>query len=363
MTFCDTMPRHITLVEQQLYFRDSLDPDYGLQSDEYVFECGWKFLPEPALVEIYKRVADCDRLSMARTCRRWHSVFGNSEIWRHRSFRFGGLRKYRTVVWKALKVSRAFGRHFRSMEITCDHPTRAVAGLFSHTLRKLVGVFKWKNIQLRRLSIPRLQMDRNYRNPSIKNRLSIAICRLLKMQTSLVCFDMNNAGFDALHASQILKALTSRDDFELRELNLEDFASNRLNLYDKVYFKDAIARLSHLSRLYINYSYVNDDVMRIITQTCGHCLEEFGVKIYRLEAHNHVISPACWNDLKERSPNLKANIYFEGVANSSVVQAILIPQIPVKWLQVWSGKKMYYLDWKLRDTLKYIGQNFNETIG
>ena len=365
MALCDTFPERVTLVEQQLYFRSEYDPDYGLQSEEFVFECGWKFAPVAVLENIFRQLPDCDRLSMALTCKRWLGVFRSSEVWRCRSFRFGGLYKYRTEVWKALKVCRAFGRFFRDVEITCDNPTPGVANRFSHVMPRVVAALRWKKTQLYHLSLPRLQFDKHYTLRNIKKlmRLLRALHNLLKLQDHLVSLDMNNAAFRTQQADRVLKGLSDEGASHVRQLNLEDFLSIReRRVFDQTPFIEHLLRFTHLRKLYLNYCYVNDVVMLKLANSCGKTLEELGIKVYRLESWGHSIRSSSWNALKKRSPDLRVNLYLEGACEYSAIEHILNREMPVRWLQLWTGRAIFSVRWELCRSLEQIGSFYGPLL-
>ena len=142
MAFSQGIPDQITEPERRIYFRKDDEPDYGEPAigDESYFEEGnWKYLPPTILVPIYEYLEEGDRFSMSLVCKAWSQLFSYPSLWRSREFRFGGLRTSRCDSKKAIYFARRFGNHLKSLFITCEHPTQAVAKGFQKTMKELTG--------------------------------------------------------------------------------------------------------------------------------------------------------------------------------------------------------------------------------
>ena len=155
----------------------------------------WTLLPDVVLTHVFGCLSDVDRNSTALVCSRWSRIFSSPCLWRHRYFRFGGLRSSRDEAQRAIGFTRKHGHALRHLTFVCEHPNFSICKRFQKTITECFSTLGWRNCRLRTYIMSQLYIDRYWRYDFTRERLVTAIARLLKRQTALELFDMSEAMF------------------------------------------------------------------------------------------------------------------------------------------------------------------------
>lgn len=118
--------------------------------------------------------------------------------------------------------------------------------------------------------------------------------------------------------------------------------------------------LFHISDLYLNYNCLSDDIAQ---EFAAHAnLETLSIKVYKNDPHYHKITSATWGKLKRGCPKLEVNLEFDQVPSYTEIAPILVPEIPLRGLYIWSGYEEEE-DWRVGDTLNYVSKYFSKSLG
>ena len=185
------------------------------------------------------------------------------------------------------------------------------------------------------------------------------------MQCHLQEFDMSNAGFSVENGIRILQALTSgcRYNLHLYNLAIEDFFETRRRIFADRRFLQHLATFRRLANLSVNYNYLSDDVLTLLIASTAPTLVVINIKVYRYDPHDHKLSTQLWRQLKQAAPKLSVSIYFEGIGDYETMHRVLLPDMPVVAIQVWTGLRRPDEEWQMGRALRHIADSYAKTLG
>ncbi len=323
----------------------------------------WADLPLVVLTSVYLYLSDDDRASMARVCRHWLLGFSSASLWREKSFRFIGFRTNRPLAKSMLGFARCMGQHLRYLQLSCEHPSFLMCKQFQRTAGSFFTILNWKRTRLRTLSLRHFNADRYWRSDFLRERFVTSVCRFLRSQGNLEEVLLNDAVLPATNGLRILEALAFRSGSKVSSLNIEDFFASRLAAFQSVRYISVISRFTNLVILNLNYNYISEEVLESVARSSSRKLLSLHMRVYKYDPHFHRIDHLTWIKVKRLCPNLTVSMYFEGLGKFPDISGILNPETPLQAITMWTGIHMSDEDWRLGDTLLYIGEHFNKTLG
>ncbi|KAK6192057.1 hypothetical protein SNE40_003602 [Patella caerulea] len=318
----------------------------------------WKNLPDIALIEVYGYLGDGDRANMALTCKNWCRIFETPRLWRSRSFEIGGY-KASQIGQIAVKFSEKYGSFIRYLTLSCSHPSSHTCKIIQKTMEDF-----FHNIESARIydfELERLELERFWKYDNVREKLVDSFVKFFRNQSHLRTFDMSSAQCPLTMGCKILEAVREASGESVDDLCLEDFFHSRLAVFQVKRFRGIIAGFTNLRFLSINYNCISEAIIEILTTSASGKLRNFSIKVYRSDPHFHRIPTSVWRRLKQSCPSLEVDIWFESIGNSTEILPILVPDIPLRDIHLWTG----YDDdaeWNLHATLMHIGNNFKHCL-
>ena len=264
-----------------------------LQLDESIDDATedntWNNLPDVVLVKIYAFLPEETRCAMASTCKRWAAFFKSPGLWRTQSYQFGTRYNASAVEKKCFGFAKHCGGYLWNLSITCEYPTHKVCRRFQKTFTKFVWLLCGK-CQLRKLSLPGMEIDRYWRHGYIRDKLLASLCQFLRTQHHLKHFDMSWAQLP-LHAGlRILADVGRGSGRRVEYLALEDFFHLHLALFTVSKYHRMMAYFRNISELYLNYNCISNELLTLITKNNRRKLRLLNIKVMSTVAYhiNHL---------------------------------------------------------------------------
>ena len=176
---------------------------------------------------------------------------------------------------------------------------------------------------------------------------------------------MSNCGWSLKHGLDILHALAEDCHYNryLYNLAIEDFFEPRQKVFAQPRFLKILSTIRRLANLSVNYNYLSDDVLMLLTCTTSQTLELINIKVFHTDPNQHKLNPILWRRLKRAAPKLAVSVYFEAVGDNRVIKRILLPAIPVVAIQIWTSTRRHDEDWQLCQALRHIADSYADTLG
>ena len=321
----------------------------------------WTNLPEVVLTEVFKYLSDHDKLNAAMVCFSWYKIFESPCLWRRRHFDMGGFRA-QTNGYRACRFADRFGQYLRYLSMSCSHPSFHTCKQFQNTIEELFGKFKEENTQLHEFEFCRLELDRYWKYDTPREKVIGIFSKFFKTQKALRCFDMSCSQFPAYGGCRILESIAYQSGDTVQDMIIEDFFHSRLAVCQVKKYKKCISRFTNLKYVALNYNCISEDIIEEFSKTLARKLECLNIKVFRNDPHFHRISSYNWKMLKRACPKLKVAFWFESIGAYSEIAPILVNDIPVKDVHLWTGYDED-IHWRLSATVDHISELYASTLG
>lgn len=341
-----------------------------LEEDE---GCGgqsmWAQLPDTCLREVFLHLRDRDRVRSALVCRHWHNVVRSPSLWRVRTFNFSGRvsRTHRSEMDAAVSFVKTYGSFLEDLEIRFSHPINSlVTRRFQQTMRAFLSALRKARGRLRSLTIKHMDLDRSAWCRSVRSSLVRSLTFYLRREGShLNYINLRGARFHLLQGLEVLDAVAASQQHmhfgrrpAMATLNLEDFFSQSLAIYNSPVFAEVMHRFKGLSSLTINYSCLSQELLETLA-VASKVLDNRGslrsltVRCHIHEPHGQVIWGNAWSNLAKRCPELRVHMYVERILSLESLSRILLPEIPVRDLSL-SSCYFSEQDWSAKPALTQV---------
>lgn len=322
-------------------------------------QSGWADLPDIAVIEIYKSLNDRDRAHMALTCKNWSRLFVTPILWRTKHFDLGGYKAHAAGI-RATKFAKHLGHYMKYLSISCSHPSYNTCKFFQRSVEDFFS--KMRQTQLYEFELVRLELDRFWKYDSTREKITSIFSTFFKLQKTMRIFDMSAAQFTVNSGCRVIDAIAQSSSKTLKELCIEDFFNSRAAIYQAPRFKNAMAKFSNLSFLGLNYNYLSEDIVEILAASLNGNLDAMSIKVYRNDPHFHRISGFAWTSIVRKCPKLKVTIFFEGMGFASDIIPVLVNEIPVSEIHLWTGFDEDE-EWRLSAIIEHISKCYCKTLG
>ncbi|XP_062329443.1 F-box/LRR-repeat protein 8 [Osmerus eperlanus] len=331
--------------------------------------CGWGYLPDVCLRQVFWWLRDRDRVRAMLVCRHWHHVMHSPSLWRVRTFNFSGRisRTRRSELETAVCYAKAYGNYLEDLEIRFSHPLNSlVSRRFQQTLRTFLAALRKTGGRLRSLTINHMELDRAVWCRSVRNGLVRSLTFYLRREGSrLGHLSLRGARLNLPQGLEVLEAVAAAQQHVhlgrrpgIISLNLEDFFSQPLAVYGSPGFAHVMNRFRGLSTLILNYSCVSDELLAALSVACqnlrgGGSLRTLIVRCHVHEPHLQMISGDAWVHLARHCPDLRVQITVERILSLNNLSQILLKEIPLRSLSLTS---CYFSeqDWSVKPALSSI---------
>lgn len=321
----------------------------------------WVNLPDVVMIEVFKYLPDADRARAAQVCSGWSRIFDSPCLWRARYFELGGYRAMQHGV-KACKFAENFGQYLRYLSISCSHPSYYTCRLFQKSIDEFFGVLKEAGTQLIEFELCRLELERYWKYDTPKEKLISIFSKFMRTQRRLRSFDMSSAQLPAFGGCRILDAIANHSGSGVQDLLIDDFFHSRLAVYQVKKFQKVIGKFTNLKYLSLNYNCLSEEILETFTRSLQGKLHFMNIKVFRSDPHLHRISGVTWKLLTRACPRLRVAFWFESIGSYTEIAPILLKEIPVKDIHIWSG----YDDdqnWRLAEVIDHITEAYQSFIG
>ena len=306
---------------------------------------------------------------MALTCKHWSQAFNTPVLWRRRYFLFTGFRAMESAV-TACKYIKSLGKHLRHVEVECGHPVLHTARPIAQALDRFVTqINRIRCIHILTFKMEHLGISRAWQFfQSSKSRLVSAICKFLKCQRHLRRLELSGAHLISEDGSSIIQALgISQARKTLEVLHIENFYEQRHTAFSDEAFLNTMRKLTALKIVFLNYIYINDTVLNILSKRAGSSLEFLRIIVDSREPYEHNISAAAWSDFRKLCPKVKLVFHFLGKLKYSDYTRTLLKGMPLFDLNIISWESLPNNRdpdrERMPDVLKYIGDHFSTSLG
>ena len=182
-------------------------------------------------------------------------------------------------------------------------------------------------------------------NPKFSNRdnpqrMSAIVQEFLRSQTSLQQVLMNQDFWDLDQGLNVLSALTDDGRNQtITDLEIRNFVRFSHEVYKQEAYITAMRNFKCLEVLSLNYNFLSDEILEILTENCGHSLRKLYVLVDNLQSFDHVIADKNWARLKAQKTTegkLETLWNLQGIQDWERVTSILQPSLPcVKKIELW----------------------------
>lgn len=296
----------------------------------------WKYLPDIVLEKIFLLMKENDRFNAQFVCKRWQYLITNTAtLWRYKRFKFSG-RNPRDLTHVPYKVAtqyiKTFGKFIRELDMQLYSPISAdICRKYLSCFKVCVNTLIKDKCKLQKLSLPCLYLERGKWGPCkdvIVKCLSNFFC---KGQTSLTSVNLQSARMEFNDAYKVLFALAYNLGDYIEELDIEDFVSDRQPLYEFSQFKDCMKYFKNLNEICINYSYISDEIVTVLSQNIHpNSLKKIFIRVSWQDPYVHPIYDQSWKKLTDRCPDLNIYVYFLRILSYDAHLKVLQPQMPVR---------------------------------
>ncbi|XP_048120645.1 F-box only protein 39-like [Alosa alosa] len=334
-----------------------------LEEDKEYGQFMWSLLPDTCLRQVFLHLRDRDRVRAALVCRQWHHVVRSPSLWRVRTFNFSGRvsRTHRSEMDTAVNFAKTYGGFLEDLEIRFSHPINSlVTRRFQQTMRAFLSALRKARGRLRSLTVKHMDLDRSAWCRSVRSSLVRSLTFYLRREGSYLNYlNLRGARFYLLQGLEVLEAVAAAQQHVhlgrrpgLATLNLEDFFSQSLAVYNSPGFAEVMCRFKGLRSLTINYSCMSDQLLEALAVACkgldnSGSLRSLTVRCHIHEPHGQVIWGSAWSNLAKRCPDLRVHMSVERILSLESLNRILLHEIPLRDLsltscyfseQEWSAK-------------------------
>jgi hypothetical protein len=181
-------------------------------------------------------------------------------------------------------------------------------------------------------------------------------------KTSLKKINLRGARSIFIEGYKVLFAIGFNLGGTLQFLDIEDFFSCKVPVFEQPEFNDCFRNFKNLTTLSLNYSYISDQFLEaLVTSATQDTIKELKIKVSAMEARNQLITNESWKKLSEHSPNLRVNLYFERVMTFSEHFAILCRDLPLSKVE-FDGSYYADLDWQILPTINNILPHYKDML-
>ncbi|XP_076106265.1 uncharacterized protein LOC143074950 isoform X1 [Mytilus galloprovincialis] len=299
--------------------------DLGQSSD-------WCYLPDVALIEVYKYLDDSERVAAARVCKNWLRLFETPLLWRYRCVSFGGFDAMGTAE-RACRYIKRFGKHLRSLAIRFQGPTYRTVKVISQAtevfLKKLAVI---ANMRLKEFTLYHANMENHWHFVASKNRVVASLCRFLRRCRELEVLNLIAARVTLVDGCRILESLgRGAASKTLKFLYMEDMFQTNVIPISISRYRNAMSKMKGLTYIYTNYNTVNGEILR-------HFAREQKMKTFTLtidcDINSWVIEPETWTYFKRQCPDTKVIFYIYASGFRHGIQHALPETVPMKEIDI-----------------------------
>ncbi|XP_063061873.1 F-box only protein 39-like [Engraulis encrasicolus] len=351
----------------------------NMEEDREGEQSMWALLPHTCLLQVFLHLNDRDRVRAALVCRHWHHVVRSPSLWRVRTFNFSGRvsRSHRSEMETAVSFATSYGRYLEDLEIRFSHPINSlVTRRFQQATRAFLSALRKTHSRLQALTIKHLDLDRSSWCRSVRCGLLRSLTYYLRKEGSWMNYmNLRGARFNLQQGLEVLEALSTAQRHKhigrrlgLATLNLEDYFSQSIPVYNNADFPQIMQRFRGLTTLTMNYSCVSEQLLDALATGCRGLdnsgqpmLRSLTIRCHIHEPHGQMIWGNAWANLARRCPELRVHMYVERILNLDSLSRILLREIPIKTLSL-SSCYFSEQDWSAKPALSQLAPFYHQHL-
>ncbi|KAH3815899.1 hypothetical protein DPMN_144435 [Dreissena polymorpha] len=323
----------------------------------------WSDIADTALIGIFSRLSDLDRLNAACTCKNWYRLFSTSALWRWRRVKFDTASPELTAE-REIKFLDKFGHCLNKLSISLGRPNFKTC----MTISKAAGVYFQRmhsrnDIRLRILELEGLHMEQRWHFALSRNRLVSSLCKMIRKQKYIESIYMASARMRLVDGSRILEALAKgATGSTIKNIYMEDFFEHNVFPFRYERFVTAMSKFSSLESLNINYRYINGVMLRNMANKLNHCLKNLSLVIEG-DVRGIEIPADVWTEFGERCPGAEVGIYLcTTVVRGNDLRTTFVRGIPIGHVYLTSWSRVDETESRLAALLRHLGNLYHNSM-
>ena len=159
----------------------------------------------------------------------------------------------------------------------------------------------------------------------------------------------------------LLKAIGRGSGRSILMLNLWDYFQVNLNIASQVGFLLAMRTMVQLRNLSLNYNYMSDELLKILTRHCSHSLKYIVIKIVGYNLPHHRIDRDQWKHLHSACPQITVAMSFEELQEYDSIKNIAVSEAKLNMISLNVGWQ-FTPEEGVNNLLKHLGNTFFNSL-
>lgn len=268
-------------------------------------------LPTELLLYIFSFLNINERLSAAGVCRTWrYLIFSSPRLWGKKQLKLKCNRLSHQSNRSCFYAKR-LGHFLRKLTINCEHPNNQnnhQCKYMAVCFRKLIKNLKSKNPALTSLKVIDLRLGGASQAVIVK--ICTLLCRLLESLTSLKSFQMSSAQWPPEEGKIVMNTLLLASKHSLQTLQIDGYFVPRYTPVDPSQFTGDIANLTRLTKLAIDYFYMDADSVVALADARRGQMKKLKLLASDISPNTQYISKLAWQHLVRSTLSLITNTWI-----------------------------------------------------
>ena len=324
----------------------------------------WEELPDIALISIYSKLSDANKLNAACTCKNWQRIFSTPKLWRYRRVVFN-TQNAETTADRETKFIDQFGHCLYKLSLNFGQPNFKNCMAISKAGDLFMQRISLRNdIHIRELDLEALHMEQYWHFILSRNRLVGALCRMVRRQRFLHTVYMAGSRMRLIDGCRLLEALTKgATGSTIETIFMEDFFETTISPYRNPRFVKAMSRFLSLKHLHINYRYLNAVVLRNVSNRLGHSLENISL-ILDGDVRGNEIRGEVWREFASKCPMAEVGIYLcTTILRGNDMRTPFVDGMPISNIYLTSWSRNDETEHRLGLLLRHIAVHYKHKLG
>ncbi|GFN78744.1 F-box only protein 39 [Plakobranchus ocellatus] len=305
-----------------------LKPSPAWHASQEPLQQRWEGLPYVALVEIFRRLPNNDKINAALACRAWQLPFSRPALWRR---------------------ANAQSRN-GTVSTSIENLSIFLTSLLNHN-----------NSQVSTFTLTHLRRFAKHLAKSGCDVIQL-LTLFLASQKSLTLINLDHAGLGSDDAFQLLAAATDWCEASIHTVSITE-AFCPVEGYDVASdnrLLELLARFTALAELSLSHRYLSDDLLYLLASTAAFTLIQISIWAGYIGRAEGRTTPRAWRHLALTCPNLVARCTVQGISHDQSFKDILTPGTPLKYFRMDCGGFTTMID--INVCINHITAHFCETL-
>lgn len=324
----------------------------------------WNEIPDIALISIYSKLSERNRLNVACTCKNWNRLFFTPKLWRYRRVVFDS-QNAEAAVEKEVKFLDKLGHCMYKLSLNFGQPNFKNCMAISKAADQFLQRITCRNdIHIRELDLESLHMEQYWHFILSRNRLVTALCRMVRKQKFLQTVYMAGARMRVVDGCRLLEALASgATGSTIETIYMEDFFETNIFPFRNPRFVKALSRFSSLHHVHTNYRYLSSEILRNMANKLSHSLENVSL-ILDGDVRGIEIPSEVWHEFSAKCPMADIGIYLcTTILRGNDLRTPFVDGMPISNIYLTSWARIDETERRLGVLLKHIAVLYKNSLG